>query len=276
MSITCCLGLTIGYVGVLYVHPRTRPSSTVFRNDNAVIKARVTAITFSSTLSAVATAYILTSSNKFSISRGLDAIRVWPVPPIWELLRSSMLVTSVLFIGPLVEKLILNKGWKYLREDLTEGLTGWIGIRNYIVGPFTEELVFRACIVSIELQSGMSPVKSIWVSPLYFATAHIHHAYEVYTESPDALSFAIISSLFQFGFTTLFGWYSTFLFLRTGSVWPPFIAHAFCNSMGVPRLGARLEGPAWYTHLYNALLVGGAISFGLLLYPLTKTPNAII
>lgn len=44
-----------------------------------------------------------------------------------------------------------------------------------------------------------------------------------------------VSSLaFQFCYTTIFGWYVSFVFLRLGSVWPPIICHIFCNIMGFP------------------------------------------
>ncbi|KAK9376112.1 uncharacterized protein V1513DRAFT_396917 [Lipomyces chichibuensis] len=268
--------LTLLYVGVLYIHPRSRPSATVSRNDDDVIKTRVTAIMLSSVLSGALTAWILSNDCSISREHALKSLRIWPIPPVMELFRSGLLITGILFIGPLVEKVVFSRGWKYLRADIEIALTGWIGCRNYIIGPLTEEFVFRVCIVSIELASGMSPLKAIFLSPLYFGTAHVHHAYEVYLVQPDALTFALLSSLFQFAFTTIFGWYATFLFLRTGSFWQPFIAHVFCNIMGVPKFGAMLEGPRWYTHAYNVLLVSGTIAFGTLLFPLTKTPNAII
>ncbi|KAK9239117.1 CAAX protease self-immunity-domain-containing protein [Lipomyces kononenkoae] len=270
-----CTILTLLYVGVLYIHPRTRPSATVSRNDDDVIKTRVIAILFSSVLSGVVTAWLLSKDG----SRTQDALKllgIWPIPPAMELFRSSLLITAILFIGPLADKIVFSKGWKYLRADIEVALTGWIGLRNYIIGPLTEEFVFRACIVSVELASGMSPSKAIFLSPLYFGLAHLHHAYEVYLVQPDALVLALLSSLFQFAFTTVFGWYATFLFLRTGSFWQPFIAHAFCNTMGVPKFGAKLDGPEWFTYAYNVLLVGGAAAFAAWLFPLTKTPNAII
>lgn len=48
-------------------------------------------------------------------------------------------------------------------------------------------------------------------------------------------------AVFQFAYTTLFGWYAAFLFIRTGSVLPPFFAHALCNSLGLPPLAWALQ-----------------------------------
>ena len=52
---------------------------------------------------------------------------------------------------------------------------------------------------------------------------------------------AVFRSLFQFTYTTLFGWYAAFLYLRTGSLPGVILAHSFCNWMGLPRLWGRVE-----------------------------------
>lgn len=52
-------------------------------------------------------------------------------------------------------------------------------------------------------------------------------------------------TVFQFAYTTLFGFHCAFLFVRSGSVIPPLFAHIFCNIMGVPQLQAELK---WHIH----------------------------
>ena len=44
----------------------------------------------------------------------------------------------------------------------------------------------------------------------------------------------LFSAAFQLIYTTIFGMLASFLFLRTGSILPPFSAHVFCNIMGLP------------------------------------------
>jgi membrane protease YdiL (CAAX protease family) len=39
----------------------------------------------------------------------------------------------------------------------------------------------------------------------------------------------------QFAYTTVFGFYCCYLFLRSGSLLPPIAAHMFCNIMGIPQ-----------------------------------------
>lgn len=84
---------------------------------------------------------------------------------------------------------------------------------------------------------------------------------------------AAASAVAQFVFTTLFGWYATFVMVRTGSVWPAVAVHAFCNVMGAPSL--KVCGPRWLPFLYYPLLVGGAWGFYVLLWPLTESANAL-
>jgi prenyl protein peptidase len=108
----------------------------------------------------------------------------------------------------------------------------------------------------------------------HFRQAHIHHAYEFYLNHPDAISAMVVRTLFQFAYTTLFGWFATFVFLRTGSVWVVIATHSFCNFMGVPHLGL-VDGPRWRSVIYIACLFGGAWGFKHLLWPLTESSNAL-
>jgi prenyl protein peptidase len=68
----------------------------------------------------------------------------------------------------------------------------------------------------------------------------------------------MVGTVFQFAYTTLFGWYASYLFLRTGpspllspshtltndctgSIIPPILAHIFCNYMGLPPIAWALS-----------------------------------
>ena len=73
--------------------------------------------------------------------------------------------------------------------------------------------------------------------------------------------------LFQFAFTTIFGWYATFVFLRTGHLSAAVVVHAFCNGMGFPRFGA-VPGQRHAT-LITAAFAAGILLFGCMLRPLT-------
>ena len=51
------------------------------------------------------------------------------------------------------------------------------------------------------------------------------------------------NSLFQSTYTTIFGMYSAFLFVRTGHIAAPVVAHGFCNFMGFPDFNELLNHP---------------------------------
>ncbi|KAK3114601.1 CAAX prenyl protease, partial [Teratosphaeriaceae sp. CCFEE 6253] len=50
----------------------------------------------------------------------------------------------------------------------------------------------------------------------------------------------ILRSLFQLTYTSLFGFFAAFVYLRTGNIWAVILAHSFCNWMGIPRVWGRV------------------------------------
>ncbi|KAL7274625.1 CAAX prenyl protease [Rhizina undulata] len=266
---------TISYVGVLYISPLSRPSPNLPRDTPSVIRIRIRAVTIVSILCLLLTSVIdhltTTSSWKETASR----LGCWPVTPrtILDILRSLLLV-AVLFAGPLLERLCFEGGWRGLPEQAYYMLKSWMGWRNFVAAPFTEEIVFRACMVPLQLIGGRSPPATVFLTPLYFGIAHIHHAYEFYLNNPGEFAIMIVRSLIQFSYTTLFGWFATFVFLRTGSIWTVICVHSFCNMMGVPNV-APVRGPKWKSVVYYSLLVSGAWGFYKLLFTLTESSNAL-
>lgn len=159
--------------------------------------------------------------------------------------------------------------------------------------------------VPLHLLAIMAPSRIVFVTPLYFGIAHIHHFYEfVLTHPHTPLVPALLRSLIQFGYTTIFGWYATFVFLRTGSVYAVILAHSFCNWAGLPRVWGRIEGSAiigpvgkekrerskedednvqvaggrlgiHWTLAYYVLLVAGVVGFHRGLWPLTESRKAL-
>ena len=141
------------------------------------------------------------------------------------------------------------------------------------------------------------------MTPLYFGIAHLHHLYEfrlTHREVPFPL--AILRSLFQFTYTSLFGFFAAFVLVRTGNVYTCMLAHTFCNWLGLPRFYGRVgveagvpigppdidkkedmqsrqfayqgKGVAW-TVAYYVILVAGAVGFYYQLFPLTESSHAI-
>jgi prenyl protein peptidase len=177
---------TLLYVGVLYVREASRPSPTKHTLHPSVIKARTIAICVAVALSIALNRYVLEVARKAGQQSGIpgwdNTLEGWGE---WQLdLRqtwSAFFLTATLFFGSLVERLWLFEGWKDILPGTKESMTTWIGWRSYIIvcllsqidididqGPFSEEVVFRGCIVPLFLIAGVSPLTTIFSTPLFF------------------------------------------------------------------------------------------------------------
>lgn len=167
-----------------------------------------------------------------------------------------LLLTSLLYLGPLaMAALEMYEDWcegrlkftgsggscpthstcefLYSLKLLISDVLAW---RNFVLAPLTEEVVFRACMIPILLCAGLQVNTIIFLCPLFFGLAHANHFWElVHLQNCDKKRALLIVGA-QLGYTTVFGWYASFLYLRTGSVFAPLAAHVFCNIMGFPDL----------------------------------------
>ncbi|KAL8972743.1 MAG: hypothetical protein Q9197_002637 [Variospora fuerteventurae] len=298
---TLSVAFTVLYVLPFYLSPITRPSPTLSRDAPSVIRARIRFVTVSVTLSTIATFYILATRTNASPLQMLRLLGWYPIG-IAEPVK-TLLLTALLFAGPLLERAVIEGRWKgWIRgQPLHETLTSWIGWRNYVAGPLTEELLFRSLLVPLHLLAPLPPNRVVLLTPLYFGIAHIHHFYEfILTHPHTPWAPSIIRSLIQFTYTTTFGWYATFVFIRTGNVVAATLTHTFCNWVGLPRLWGRVEpkvamggpvirakedssgeegkeskGSLLWSAAYYILLVMGAVGFQRYLWTLTDSPRAL-
>lgn len=130
--------------------------------------------------------------------------------------------------------------------------------RDVIIGPLSEELVYRGVIIAIYKNEGLNNTQILRENFLYFGLAHLHHAVMSWLGDEVSLSRATTQGLVQLAMTGLFGTYACFWVLKTGSIWPAVVSHMVCNYYGPP----RLSGPFWY----QALTVAG---LGFAIYRLT-------
>ncbi|KAJ5669215.1 hypothetical protein N7462_010285 [Penicillium macrosclerotiorum] len=298
------IALTLLYVVPFYLSPATRPSPSLSRDAPSVIRARIRAVTGSCIVCSLIVLWIIVDQGNSSVGAAINLLGWWPVDPA-DILR-AWLLTAILFLGPLYERGVVEGEWRtwFRRSKWSESLGGWIGWRNYVAGPVTEEVMFRSAIVPLHLLAQLSPVRIVFVAPLYFGIAHVHHFYEFRLTHPDTpVLAALLRSLFQFGYTTVFGWYATFVYLRTGSLLAVIFVHSFCNWCGLPRVWGRVEadeplsspltrgkedseGSATavgngqlhlgWTIMYYLLLVAGALLFAMYLWPLTESYHALV
>ncbi|KWU41772.1 Abi-domain-containing protein, partial [Rhodotorula sp. JG-1b] len=224
------------------------------RNHPAVIRARLVAVSVASLASCASLPLLLARNDPFTyptwrtaVPTALRLLGLGTRPSV-KLILYPLGLTASLFAGSLYISWLASElpGQSGSRTwaDWRAKFDGWRGLRTYILGPLTEEITFRSCIMAVSALGGWSPVKLVFLTPLWFGIAHVHHAWETYVaggRTRQALMRGTLQSTFQFAYTTIFGWYAAFLFLRTGSIVPPFLAHVFCNIMGIPPLGWALQ-----------------------------------
>nr|CAD1824734.1 unnamed protein product [Ananas comosus var. bracteatus] len=180
---------------------------------------------------------------------------------LWEAVVIPLFLTSLVYAGTLVSKLwlLMNSRIEDCTEDFCCQPTSFmqIGIwaqhfvdrmsayihdvlawRTYVVAPLTEELVFRACMIPLLLCGGFKTYHIIFLSPVFFSLAHLNHFLELYCQRGYNFLKALLIVGVQLGYTVIFGWYAAFLFIRTGNLLSPIVAHIFCNVMGLPVLSS--------------------------------------
>lgn len=144
-----------------------------------------------------------------------------------------------------------------------------LAFRNYLVGPFTEEFVFRSCeFILLHYAGGLSPSWTVVTSSFLFGVAHCHHIVEHMIHGNMDVRQAIIQVLVQLTYTSLFAAYSGFVFIRTGSFWASFLMHAHCNYLGLPDF-AGIFNHAQHSRILTGATLAGLISFLLLFGPIT-------
>eukprot|EP00928_Gymnodinium_smaydae_P004496 TRINITY_DN11522_c0_g1_i1.p1 TRINITY_DN11522_c0_g1~~TRINITY_DN11522_c0_g1_i1.p1 ORF type:complete len:351 (+),score=60.92 TRINITY_DN11522_c0_g1_i1:91-1143(+) len=180
-----------------------------------------------------------------------------------------VLLTVSLFVGPLVQHVadVYRNGVPLV----TKPEYPWRTLRDIVMAPLVEEIVFRACLVRLWDSALISKGIIIFCSPLCFALAHTHHFVEHVRRYEDK-SVALMQVAFQVFYTSLFGMYTTFLLLRTGSTVAVVLTHGFCNHQGFPDIlflvqkrhplhGDRL--------LLGVVYLLGVAAFVVLIMPLT-------
>ena len=150
-----------------------------------------------------------------------------------------------------IVRLLLKPSITSLLNPLSE-TERWMNSRNYVIAPLTEEIVFRGCMVPALLAAGFSVTRTCLIAPLFFGVAHAHHAMVQLMKGHRVLS-VCLTTFFQFAYTSLFGSYASYAFIRTGSVTAVAVAHAYCNWMGLPNLSFVDDGHM--LHEYRTYLV---------------------
>jgi len=158
------------------------------RDNPRVIKSRMVGAT-AGTITAMGIYYKYFAGNStFTTAFGLTSNTIIAM-------SYSLGLMMTLFIGPVLQSLMDPEDSFSISFDLKS-------LRNLIFAPITEELVYRASILPI-LYPYFSEPKLLLYCPLFFGSAHLHHLYEKIYILHVPKGRAVISTLFQFGYTSL-------------------------------------------------------------------------
>ncbi|XP_071162498.1 CAAX prenyl protease 2-like [Mytilus edulis] len=262
-AVLLCLLFALIYVGSLYVWASVGNKT---RDHPDVIKRRFMSVAVISVIVPLLLCCFGTESSKGETLLEWMGIRFRGFFPA---LLIPLGLTMVLFTGPLTLHYMDGVFGLYLEPKYwTQSATNLVWLRNHIVAPFSEEFIFRACMLPL-LVPCFGQGLSVFLCPLFFGVAHVHHMIEKVTTGGLDVKTACKQSLFQLTYTTLFGIYSAFLFLRTGHLIAPVIAHAFCNHMGFPSFGEVMGHPQPVKHKLIASFILGLFMWIVLFYPVT-------
>ncbi|CAI9097758.1 OLC1v1034241C2 [Oldenlandia corymbosa var. corymbosa] len=247
VAVLACAAMAVLYVAILYAPTfilRLPPPVSY----EAFVIRRFICATISSLLSLIATALILPIRWRMTDVFSAYGMR-WD--HVWQAFILPLSLTSLMYAGSFVKKILhvldshkehqVEGGAVFMSKIASMGtnVSAW---RNYIVAPVTEELVFRACMLPLLLCAGFKTYTAIFLCPIFFSLAHLNHMLEFYIHKDYSLLNASMAVAFQLGYTVVFGSYASFLFVRTGHLISPLVAHMFCNYMGIPAFFSRRRG----------------------------------
>jgi len=131
---------TLLYVGVLYLREASRPSATKNKDFPTVIKVRMISVCIAIVLSIFGNRYIIEQARQSGQQTGIAGWdRILGGWGEWKFDLNGIFLawslTAVLFLGPLVEKIWIQDGWKRIVTATVDALTSLTGWRNYIIVP---------------------------------------------------------------------------------------------------------------------------------------------
>ncbi|XXQ37745.1 Farnesylated proteins-converting enzyme 2 [Plasmodiophora brassicae] len=272
-SALICLLLAVAFVASLYVWARATMES---RDHPDVVVRRIVSVSVVSSLAPLALLACAShqdGSPPFSAWMGLPFTTSSPLSWL-AAVTLPLAVTASLFLGPIVQE---SLEYQSLQSWAAVGIaTLWapsqrlLRVRNLIVGPFCEEWVFRATMCSLMYGTGWSLTPMVLVPPVLFGLAHVHHLIDMVRSRGMSLAQGTAAVVVQLTYTTAFGVYACFIFIRTGHFISCFLCHAFCNLMGFPDLSwVSDEKHRRHRALLIVSYVSGIIIFSVSLAPLT-------
>jgi prenyl protein peptidase len=228
-AVLWCITQTGIFVSSLYVLV-PKAVRELPRNEPIHIKYRFRALVVAVVVCGTGT-WTLSSSQGLNIFRSsLDGIS-------FENTIDPLISYVALFFGPIVQLFMIEES----QVNLFHGF--WADMRNLVVAPIVEELVFRSFMGASMLAASPAFSRNVVVfgTPAMFGLAHAHHAIHRIRHEGASIANAVLIASFQTLYTTLFGALMMDCLLKTQNILTVILIHAWCNFMGFPDVEALIE-----------------------------------
>lgn len=146
--------------------------------------------------------------------------------PIFEKIWKTILIqiiNLILYTGLLIQ---FVTGIEYLYPR-----SKFIFFMEVIYGPFLEEFIYRGILFTLLKQAGFNGYLSAIFSSITFSLSHFRHIFDVYFDKSDMKRL-----YFQSFYTLFFGFYTSYAYNYSGSIFSSVILHGICNVLQLPRL----------------------------------------
>lgn len=176
--------------------------------------------------------------------------------------------TIILFLGPILQNIFTFFDYSYklyyqssmgsYLKNLKNEILSFDTFKALVIGPLTEEMIYRSFACSLWESAGISYLKTIFLLPFLFGVSHLNKVF-LEKKLTEIRLRDFVPYLGVLGFTTLFGWWEAFVWLKTHSFFTCSFIHTFCNYMQFPNFKEALE---WKYKFQRIVLYIGYI-FGL-------------
>ena len=146
--------------------------------------------------------------------------------PIFEKIWKTILIqiiNLILYTGLLIQYVT---GIEYLYPR-----SKFIFFMEVIYGPFLEEFIYRGILFTLLKQAGFNGYLSAIFSSITFSLSHFRHIFDVYFDKSDMKRL-----YFQSFYTLFFGFYTSYAYNYSGSIFSSVFLHGVCNVLQLPRL----------------------------------------
>ncbi|KGU29445.1 prenyl protein peptidase [Candida albicans P57055] len=157
--------------------------------------------------------------------------------------------------------------WKYQISSFRTALVLY-PIRDYLLAPISEELIYRGLIFLINNDANESVDRKNQhvFTPFLFGVAHIHHGIQLYRQNVPTMTI-VITTGFQFTYTSMFGKLSEVIYSATDqNLWSCIVLHMICNIFGLPNFSLNSPRVTHQVVFYSLIVLGIVHSLIVLLY----------